>query len=136
MRRPLRLGCRTLIGTRRVRGSHRLAGRSNRRGVVALAVLVGGIKSIAKVSSGFVPIMIVFYVVGAIWILIVNIVDVPAAIALIFTDAFSGTAAVGGFAGSALILAVQMGVARGAFSNESGMGSAAIAASSRPHSAQ
>lgn len=96
--------------------------------VMTLAVLVGGIKSIAKVSSGFVPIMIVFYIIGAIWILIVNIADVPAAIGLIFTDAFTGTAAVGGFAGSAIILAVQMGVARGAFSNESGMGSAAIAA--------
>ncbi|KAA9395446.1 alanine:cation symporter family protein [Kocuria coralli] len=98
--------------------------------VLTLAVLVGGIKSIGRVTSAFVPVMIVFYVLGALWILIFNVADIPAAIALIFTDAFSGTAAVGGFAGSALILAIQMGVARGMFSNESGMGSAAIAAAS------
>ncbi|GAA4283331.1 sodium:alanine symporter family protein [Brevibacterium daeguense] len=93
-----------------------------------LIVLVGGIKSIGRVTAGFVPIMIVFYVLGGLYILLVNIVDVPAAFALIFTDAFTGTSAVGGFAGSALIIVIQFGVARGMFSNESGMGSAAIAA--------
>ncbi|MCJ8505315.1 sodium:alanine symporter family protein [Kocuria flava] len=92
------------------------------------AVLVGGIKSIGRVTAAFVPIMIIFYVLGALFILVVNVAELPAAIALIFTDAFTGTAAVGGFAGSAIMLAVQMGVARGLFSNESGMGSAAIAA--------
>lgn len=96
--------------------------------VFALVVLVGGIKSIGKVTAGFVPIMIVSYVLGALFILIVNVTDLPAAIALIFTDAFSGTAATGGFVGSTIIIAVQMGAARGMFSNESGMGSAAIAA--------
>jgi len=96
--------------------------------VVALLVLVGGIKSIGRVTAGFVPIMIVFYVLAALYILIANIADVPAALGLIFTDAFTGTAAAGGFAGSALIIVIQMGVARGIFSNESGMGSAAIAA--------
>ncbi|SEB39494.1 alanine or glycine:cation symporter, AGCS family [Paramicrobacterium humi] len=96
--------------------------------VLALMVLVGGIKSIGKVTAGFVPIMIIFYVIGALYILIANIGEVPAAFAQIFTDAFTGTSAVGGFAGSAIIIAVQFGVARGIFSNESGMGSAAIAA--------
>jgi len=91
-------------------------------------VLVGGIKSIGRVTAGLVPIMIVFYVLGAIYILIANIDGVPAALALIFTDAFTGTAAVGGFTGSAIMLVIQMGVARGIFSNESGLGSAAIAA--------
>lgn len=95
---------------------------------LTLLVLVGGIKSIGKVTAGLVPIMIIFYVLGALYILIVNVDAVPAAFGLIFGDAFTGTSAVGGFAGSAIILAVQMGVARGIFSNESGMGSAAIAA--------
>ncbi|MFN8049777.1 MAG: sodium:alanine symporter family protein [Ancrocorticia sp.] len=96
--------------------------------VVSLAVLVGGIKSIGKVTAGFVPIMIVFYVAAALYILAVNIADVPAALALIFHDAFTGSAAAGGFAGSVLIIVMQYGMARGIFSNESGMGSAAIAA--------
>lgn len=94
----------------------------------ALVVLVGGIKSIGRVTAGLVPIMIVFYVLGAIYILIANVTELPAAFAQIFTEAFTGTSAVGGFAGSAIIIAVQFGVARGIFSNESGMGSAAIAA--------
>ncbi|MGX9348796.1 alanine/glycine:cation symporter family protein [Microbacterium sp. KNMS] len=96
--------------------------------IIAFAVLVGGIKSIGRVTAGFVPIMIVFYVLGAIYILIANIGDVPAAFATIFRDAFTGSAAAGGFAGSVIIIAIQFGVARGIFSNESGMGSAAIAA--------
>lgn len=96
--------------------------------VLSLAVLVGGIKSIGKVTAGFVPIMIVFYVAASIYILISNVGGIPAAFGEIFTDAFTGTSAVGGFAGSAIIIAVQYGVARGIFSNESGMGSAAIAA--------
>ncbi|QCU78514.1 sodium:alanine symporter family protein [Citricoccus sp. SGAir0253] len=96
--------------------------------VLTLLVLVGGIKSIGRVTSTFVPIMIVFYVAAALYILIANIGGIPQAFALIFTDAFTGTAATGGFVGSALIIAIQYGVARGVFSNESGMGSAAIAA--------
>lgn len=96
--------------------------------VHALLVLVGGIKSIGKVTAALVPFMIVFYVVAALYILIVNIVDLPAALALIFTDAFTGTAATGGFLGSTIMLAVRYGVARGLFSNESGLGSAPIAA--------
>ncbi|MFC7402861.1 alanine/glycine:cation symporter family protein [Citricoccus sp. GCM10030269] len=96
--------------------------------VLTMLVLLGGIKAIGRVTAGLVPFMIVFYVVAALYILIVNIDGIPAAFALIFTDAFTGTAAVGGFAGSILIIAIQYGVARGMFSNESGLGSAAIAA--------
>lgn len=96
--------------------------------VLTAVVLVGGIKSIGRVTSAFVPFMIVFYVAAALFILFVNIADVPAAFALIFKDAFTGTAATGGFLGSVFIIAVQYGFARGIFSNESGMGSAAIAA--------
>lgn len=95
---------------------------------LTLIVLVGGIRSIGKVTENLVPVMIVFYVVSALYILIVNIQDVPAALALIFTDAFTGTSAAGGFVGSTIMLVVQYGVARGLFSNESGLGSAPIAA--------
>ncbi|MCQ9344077.1 alanine/glycine:cation symporter family protein [Corynebacterium kozikiae] len=91
-------------------------------------VLLGGIQAIGKVTSAFVPLMIIIYVVGALVVLAMRASELPAAFALIFSDAFSGTAAVGGFLGSGIILALQMGVARGIFSNESGMGSAAIAA--------
>lgn len=96
--------------------------------VFAMVVLVGGIKSIGRVTAGLVPIMIIFYVLGALYILVVNVGALPAAFAQIFSEAFTGTSAVGGFAGSVIIIAVQYGVARGIFSNESGMGSAAIAA--------
>ncbi|GER22527.1 transporter [Zafaria cholistanensis] len=96
--------------------------------VLTLLVLVGGIKSIGRVTAGLVPVMILLYVLGALYVLLANIGALPAAFAQIFTDAFTGTSAVGGFAGSAIIIAVQYGVARGIFSNESGMGSAAIAA--------
>ncbi|WP_226344789.1 alanine/glycine:cation symporter family protein [Agilicoccus flavus] len=91
-------------------------------------VLVGGISSIGKVTSAFVPLMIVLYVLAAVVVLVVNVTALPAAFALIVSDAFTGTAAVGGFAGSTMILALQYGIARGIFSNESGLGSAAIAA--------
>ncbi|PIE66552.1 MAG: sodium:alanine symporter family protein [Desulfobacterales bacterium] len=92
------------------------------------AVVLGGIKSIGKVTSILVPIMIVFYIVGAMYIILMNIAAVPAALAFIVKQAFNPTAAVGGFAGSTIMLAIRMGVARGVFSNESGLGSAPIAA--------
>lgn len=96
--------------------------------VLTLVVLVGGIKSIGRVTAALVPFMVVFYVVGAIFILAVNFNALPAALATIFTEAFTGSSAAGGFVGSALIVVIQYGVARGMFSNESGLGSAAIAA--------
>ena len=98
--------------------------------VLTLVVLVGGIKSIGRVTAGLVPAMILFYVAGALYILIANAGAIPAAFAEIFSSAFTGSSAVGGFVGSTIVIAVQFGVARGIFSNESGMGSAAIAAAS------
>ncbi len=92
------------------------------------AVILGGIKKIGKVTGVLVPIMIVFYMVGAMVIILMNISAVPAALAFIVKQAFNPTAATGGFAGASVMLAIRMGVARGVFSNESGLGSAPIAA--------
>jgi len=91
------------------------------------AVIIGGIKSIAWVAEKIVPVMALAYIIGALTILVINFVDVPGAFMLIFTDAFTGTAATGGFAGAATAAAIRFGVARGIFSNEAGLGSAAIA---------
>ena len=106
--------------------------------VVTGAVLLGGIKSIGKVVAVFVPTMVVAYVGAALVVLGLNASEVPAAFSLIFREAFQPTAATGGFVGSAVMLAVQMGVSRGLFSNESGLGSAPIAAAaaSASHPAQ
>ena len=92
------------------------------------AVLLGGVQAIGRVTSAFVPLMIIIYLIGGFIVLGMHVSEIPSALGLIFSDAFSGTAAVGGFLGSGIIMALQMGVARGIFSNESGMGSAAIAA--------
>jgi len=91
-------------------------------------VIIGGIKSIAKVTSTVVPFMIIFYVLGALYILIQNFAMVPEAFKLIFYHAFSPVAATGGFLGATISQSVRMGVARGIFSNESGLGSSPIAA--------
>lgn len=91
-------------------------------------VLIGGIKSIGGVTAFFVPIMAIFYILGSVVILILRIDQIPEAVGQIFSTAFTGQAAVGGFAGSTIMMAVQMGVARGVFSNESGLGSSPIAA--------
>ncbi|MDD2497305.1 MAG: sodium:alanine symporter family protein [Desulfitobacteriaceae bacterium] len=91
-------------------------------------VTLGGIKSIGRVSEWVVPIMAVIYVIGALVILLINIKAIPAAIVLIVESAFTGHAALGGFLGATMKKAIQMGVARGVFSNESGLGSAPIAA--------
>lgn len=96
--------------------------------VATALVILGGIKSIGRVTSVLVPIMIVFYIISALIILVINAAELPAAFALIFEKAFSPTAATGGFAGAGIMLAIRMGVARGVFSNESGLGSAPIAA--------
>ena len=92
------------------------------------AVLLGGIEAIGTVTSAFVPMMIVFYVGGCFYILAANASGIPAALGLVLGGAFTGHGALGGFAGSTFLMAVQFGAARGIFSNESGMGSAAIAA--------
>lgn len=93
------------------------------------AVILGGIKSIAKVCTALVPFMAVFYIIGCIVILIINGDYVWPAIKLIASSAFTSQAAGGGFAGSTIMLAARYGIARGLFSNESGMGSAPIVAS-------
>jgi AGCS family alanine or glycine:cation symporter len=95
--------------------------------IAAGAVIIGGIRRIGEVASGLVPFMALVYVAGALVIIGINIVDVPEALALIVSDAFTGTAAAGGFAGAGVAAAIQFGVARGLFSNEAGLGSAPIA---------
>ncbi|MCK4676640.1 MAG: sodium:alanine symporter family protein [Bacteroidales bacterium] len=94
---------------------------------VVLLVIVGGIKRIANVTARLVPFMAVAYFSSAILILIIFYDRIPPAIAMIFTDAFTGTAATGGFVGSVFIMTLVWGVRRGLFSNEAGQGSAAIA---------
>jgi AGCS family alanine or glycine:cation symporter len=91
-------------------------------------VILGGIKSIGRFTSAFVPVMAVFYLVAALIILILNVTELPAAFATIFSDAFTGTAATGGFVGVGILAAIRYGVARGIFSNESGLGTGGIAA--------
>lgn len=95
--------------------------------VIAGAVILGGIKRIGQVADKFVPLMAIIYVLGALVIIVMNITQVPAALGLIIHDAFTGTAASGGFLGASVWLALQNGVARGIFSNEAGLGSAPIA---------
>lgn len=96
--------------------------------VLVGAVVLGGIKSIGRVTAAFVPVMIIFYVAGAGLVLAANVTAIPAAFGTIFGTAFTGTSAVGGFAGAAVAAAIQFGVARGIFSNESGLGTGAIVA--------
>ena len=90
-------------------------------------VLLGGIKRIATVAGKLVPLMTIVYVISTSLILISDYQAIPSAIALIVDSAFNGTAATGGFAGAAMIAGLRAGVARGIFSNESGLGSAPIA---------
>ncbi len=96
--------------------------------VAAGIVLIGGVKSIAKVCESLVPFMALFYVLGCVAVLFINAPYIPEAIVTIFTRAFTIQAAAGGFVGSTIIAAMRYGLARGLFSNESGMGSAPIAA--------
>lgn len=95
--------------------------------LVAL-VVIGGIKSIANVCTALVPVMAVLYVIGCIVILCVNSEYVWPAVRLICTAAFTPEAAGGGFVGSTMLIAARFGIARGLFSNESGLGSAPIVA--------
>lgn len=92
------------------------------------AVLIGGVKSIAKVCGMLVPFMALFYILGCVYILFVNHNYVWPAISLILKCAFSPEAAGGGFAGSSIMMVARYGLARGLFSNESGLGSAPIVA--------
>ena len=90
-------------------------------------VLLGGIKRIAEVAGKLVPFMAIIYFSATLAILLLNVTELPAAIVFIVDSAFNGAAATGGFAGATIMLALRMGVARGIFSNESGLGSAPIA---------
>ncbi len=91
-------------------------------------VLIGGIKTIGRTAAVVVPFMIIIYVTGALVVLLINIRSLPDMFVLVISSAFTPTAAAGGFAGAAVSQAIRMGVARGVFSNESGLGSAPIAA--------
>ena len=90
-------------------------------------VLIGGITRIASWAGKLVPFMIFAYVSVGLIILVINFADIPSALSLIVSSAFTGTAATGGFVGSTILIAIQFGVARGIFSNEAGLGSASIA---------
>lgn len=99
--------------------------------ILSLAVIVGGIKSISKVSSVVVPLMAVFYIIAGIIVIIGNIQNIPAGLVMIFKYAFTPQAVTGGVLGNvvaSMTAAMQYGIARGCFSNEAGMGSAAITA--------
>lgn len=96
--------------------------------LLAALVILFGVKGIAKVCTAFVPLMALLYVFGCLYILFVNSAYVWPAVQLIFQSAFNPEAAGGGFVGSSIILTARFGIARGLFSNESGMGSAPIVA--------
>ena len=96
--------------------------------VITAAVVLGGVKSIARVCSMLVPFMAALYVLGCLYILAVNAAYLWPALCLIVKAAFSPEAAGGGFIGSTVMMAARFGIARGLFSNESGMGSAPIVA--------
>lgn len=95
--------------------------------VLAGLVLVGGIGRIARIGQVLVPFMSVLYILGSLIVLAINAPRIPHAFAEIFKDAFSGSAATGGFAGATVAYACRVGMARGVFTHEAGMGSAPIA---------
>ncbi len=96
--------------------------------ILVAAVTLGGLQSIAKTASKIVPAMAVIYMLSTLGFLFIFADKVPGAVAEIFHDAFTPTAAAGGFLGASVLLAMRSGVARGVFSNESGLGSAPIVA--------
>ena len=97
--------------------------------LVTAVVIFGGIKAISKVCEFLVPAMAAMYIIGCLTILVMNAAYLGDAVVLILRSAFSATAAAGGFVGSTIMIAARYGIARGLFSNESGMGSAPIVAS-------
>ncbi|MDZ7623657.1 MAG: sodium:alanine symporter family protein [Ignavibacteriaceae bacterium] len=99
--------------------------------ILALAtglVLLGGIKSIGRVTGILVPFMVIFYFLAALFVVIIHIDQIPSVISHVLVEAFTDTAAAGGFAGATIMLTIRSGISRGVFSNESGLGSAPIAA--------
>lgn len=95
--------------------------------LLSAIVILGGISRIAEVASSLVPIMAISYILCALWVIGSHFEEIPQALGLIVKSAFSETAAVGGFTGAAVWVAIRFGVARGIFSNEAGLGSAPIA---------
>lgn len=101
--------------------------------ILSLCIIVGGIKSISRLSSVIVPCMAIFYVIGGLMVIVGNIRNVPAGLLEIFRMAFSARAVAGGVGGTivaSMMSGMRYGIARGVFSNEAGMGSAAITAAS------
>jgi len=96
--------------------------------VITAMVILGGISSIARVCTLLVPVMAVFYMIGCVIILVINASYLVQTVTLIFQHAFTAKAAGGGFAGATVMMAARFGIARGLFSNESGLGSAPIVA--------
>ena len=96
--------------------------------VLTAATLIGGIKSIGRVSGYLVPFMGIFYMLGACVILVLRYEQIPGTLLSIFQHAFTGQAAVGGFLGSTILMAVRVGVSRGLMTSEAGLGTASIAA--------
>ena len=96
--------------------------------VLTAVVIIGGLRSIANVASKIVPFMAGIYVIATISVLVFYADQLPAAVGMVIDGAFSGTAAAGGFAGAGIMLAMRRGIARGIYSNESGLGSAPIVA--------
>lgn len=103
--------------------------------VVTALVVLGGLQRIARFSTVLVPFMCIFYIGGGLVIILAHLEQIPAVVSLVLDSAFSGHAAAGGFAGATLMQAMRMGIARGLFSNEAGLGSAPIvhAAASTDH---
>ena len=96
--------------------------------LLVAVVTIGGIKSISNVAGKVVPAMALFYILACIMVLVSNAEHLLGALQLVITSAFTSTAATGGFLGAGIMLAIQSGIARGVFSNESGLGSAPMAA--------
>ena len=96
--------------------------------LVVSTIIFGGIHWISKVSEKVVPFMAAAYIFATITIIVLHLDQLLPALKAVFSGAFTGTAAMGGFAGATVKMAIQKGVARGVFSNESGLGSAPIAA--------
>ncbi|MDR0787773.1 MAG: sodium:alanine symporter family protein [Gemmatimonadota bacterium] len=91
-------------------------------------VILGGIKSIGRFASILVPVMLIFYTLGCLVVIAINFRGIPDMFALIFREAFTATAAVGGFTGATVMMAIRMGISRGVFSNEAGLGTGGIVA--------
>ena len=96
--------------------------------LITAAIIFGGIQSISKVSEKVVPFMAGLYILAALVVIFTNFNQLLPVIEMVFQSAFTGKAAVGGFAGATVMVAMRLGIARGVFSNESGLGSAPIAA--------